>query len=174
MSYSTVSSYRRGSSVTGSLIASDHDLDSVESSGFDPRSAAAAMSMEHMTPPITPRRGRRHTDYRHPYETIGIDQKMDRLLIMFDDFKKQAERDSREATENLLALQGDIKEIKEKQTAASSKSAYSRKKLPSDISVNHFCTVPFCTVLIYLCVQLAVKKVHDKCEPAALFDGAQP
>ena len=57
MSYSTVSSfYRRGSSVTGSLIASDHDLDSVESSGFDPRSAAAAMSMEHMTPPITPRR----------------------------------------------------------------------------------------------------------------------
>ena len=56
------------------------------------------------------------------------------MLVMFEDFKRQVELDSNESRNKLLALQDDVKEIKEKQTAVSTQS-YSWKKLPCDISV---------------------------------------
>ena len=67
-----------------------------------------------MTPPFTPSRW--SSDSPHAYSSggIGINQKLDRVLLMFDEMKQQVERDSVETKEQLSNLQDDLTELKEK------------------------------------------------------------
>ena len=173
MSFSGVNSfYRRGSSVTGSLMGSSHDCDGdygANVSSVDPMQAT--MAMEQMTPPITPTSSRRY--YQQPVNdlvTVGIGQKLDRVLLMFEDFKAQMAKDCKETNDRLLSLQGDIDELKDKQA----KPQYSRKKLPLEVSVSQYtCILGCCSHLSFVCFpQLAVKRLHDN--SSSLFDGAQP
>lgn len=155
MSFSGVNSfYRRGSSVTGNLMGSSHDCDSdyyVVSAGVDPMQAA--ITMEQMTPPITTTSSMRCvnvTNYQQPVNdlvTVVIGQKLDRVLLMFEDVKAQMAKDYKETNNRLLNLQGDIDELKDKQATASVK--HSRKKLPLEVSVSQY------TRILGYCIHLS-------------------
>ena len=98
-----------------------------------------------MTPPFTPSRW--SSDSPHAYNSggIGINQKLDRVLLMFDEMKQQVERDSVEMKEQLSNLHDDLTELKEKYQASVSKKA--KKKTPCDVSVRFFI---ICSVYVFL------------------------
>ena len=110
MSHSAVRSfYRRGSSVTGRVLAPDPR----DSDGNDSITRGADRDML-MTPPFM-LTGRWSSDSLHTYDraSVSVSQKLDRVLVMFDEMRQQVERDSVETIEQLSILQDEIKETKE-------------------------------------------------------------
>lgn len=109
-----------------------------------------------MTPPFTRTPSRWSSDSPHAYSSggIGITQRLDRVLLMFDEMKQQVERDSVETKEQLSNLQDDLTELKEKYRASVSNKA--KKKIPCDVSVRLFILysvflyVAICTFLVYI------------------------
>ena len=141
MSHSALGSfYRRGSSVTGRVLAPDPR----DSDGNDSIAGGPDRDM-FMTPPFTPT-GRWSSDSPHTYDraSVSVNQKLDRVLVMFDEMRQQVERDSVETREQLSILQDEIKEMKEKQSTSVAKT---QKKIPSVVSVRLLHISSHCTIL---------------------------
>ena len=106
MALSSVGSfYRHGNSVTShmlGLVARNPDV--VDGTGPVPQPDDFTM-----TPPFTRTPSRWSSDSPHAYSSggIGITQRLDRVLLMFDEMKQQVERDSVETKEQLSNLQDD-------------------------------------------------------------------
>ena len=98
---------------------------------FDPSPRPAiSQHEEFMTPPFTPSRW--SGDSPQAYSGVSVSQKLDRVLLMFEDMKRQIERDSVETKEQLSIFQDDLTDVKEKHRASVPKA---KKKIPCDVSV---------------------------------------
>ena len=88
-----------------------------------------------LMPTFTPSRSW-SSDAPQPYNThINISQKLDRVLLMFEDLKRQVEMDSVETKEQLSLLHEDITALKEKHNVSIPKA---KKNIPCDVSVRLF------------------------------------
>ena len=77
--------------------------------------ASLRATASQLTPPFIPSRSW-SSDTPQPYNThINISQKLDRVLLMFEDLKSQVETDSVEKKEQLSLLHEDITVLKKKQ-----------------------------------------------------------
>ena len=124
MAHSLGAFYRRGSSITSQVYGQDEG----RYADATPRASAPQREDCMITPPFTPT-SRWSND---SLQGFNISQKLDQVLLMFEDLKKQVERDAVETREQISLLQEDLMELKAKQCHATPKA---RKRIPCEVSV---------------------------------------
>ena len=154
--------YRRGSSVTSSLISDDIE---------------ASVSGHFVTPPVTPQS--HHSRVHFPSSPYGIrdghsfrlEQKLDRVLQSFEDYKKKSDDDNALLRRELATFREEVGLLKKDQDETATSSPKD-KKVPSHLSVSFIVVV--LKHFLTLFPQLCVKKLHENADAAYAFDGTQP